>query len=197
MWTSRILLARFRYQASLARACLRCCNTLARSAACSSALHLRKPSPDLKPSLPSATSCFEIGRRPGPALDIGQHGLVDRQRQIGADQIGVLQRPEHREPPAEARLDHGVDGLGVADAVLDQRDRLAPQRMLQPVADEARHVLLHVHRHLARCACAARWSSRSPPARSTACRSPRPAAPDRAGSTNGCRARARGRAGLP
>ena len=31
-------------------------STLARSAACSSALHLRKPSPDLKPSLPSATS---------------------------------------------------------------------------------------------------------------------------------------------
>src|SRR5882762_10331430 len=56
---------------------------------------------------------------------------------------------ELAEPPAEGRLDHGIDRLGVADAVLDQRDRLAPQRMLQPVADEAGHVLLHMHRRLA------------------------------------------------
>ena len=50
-----------------------------------------------------------------------------------------------REPAAERRLDHGVDRLGVADSVLDQRDRLAPQGVLQPVADEARNVLLHMH----------------------------------------------------
>src|SRR5215470_7147224 len=69
---------------------------------------------------------FEIGRRPCPALDIGKHRLMDRQRQIGADEIGVLQRTQHRQPPAEACLDHGVHGLGVADATLDQRDGFPP-----------------------------------------------------------------------
>ena len=34
----------------------RCCTRRARNAACSSGLHFRKPSPDLKPSLPSSTS---------------------------------------------------------------------------------------------------------------------------------------------
>ena len=38
------------------RMALRCCTTLARNAACCSGLHLRKPSPDLNPSLPLATS---------------------------------------------------------------------------------------------------------------------------------------------
>ena len=43
-------------QESWARAFFRCCKTLVRSAVCSSGLHLRKPSPDLNPSLPSFTS---------------------------------------------------------------------------------------------------------------------------------------------
>src|SRR5665647_3501903 len=64
---------------------------------------------------------LEIRRWAGPAVDVGQHGIVDRQRQVGADHIGIFQRPEHREPAAERRLDHVVDGLGVANAVFDQR----------------------------------------------------------------------------
>src|SRR5262252_7236150 len=59
---------------------------------------------------------FEIGRGPAAVLDIGQHRLVNRQRQIGADKIGILERTQDREPPAEARLDHGVHDLGVANA---------------------------------------------------------------------------------
>ena len=39
--------------------------------------------------------------------------------------------------------------FGVADALGDERDRLAPERVLQPVADEAGHVLLHLDRRLA------------------------------------------------
>src|SRR5215470_8722631 len=35
---------------------------------------------------------FEIGRGPAAVLDIRQHRLVNRQRQIGADEIGVLER---------------------------------------------------------------------------------------------------------
>src|SRR5262245_34084918 len=48
---------------------------------------------------------FEIGRGPGPVLDIGQDRLVNGQRQIGADEIGVLERAQAGEPAAEARLD--------------------------------------------------------------------------------------------
>ncbi len=69
-------------------------------------------------------------------------------------------------------------------------DRLAPQRMLQAVADEARHILLHMHRRFARAAEA------GPSSRcdlrgivSIRSRSPRPAARDAAGSTNGCQGR--------
>src|SRR5580704_7973506 len=62
---------------------------------------------------------FEIRRRPRPRVDRGQHDLVDREGEIGADEVGVLQWAEHREPPPERRLDDGVDCLGVADAVLD------------------------------------------------------------------------------
>src|SRR5688572_30742282 len=87
---------------------------------------------------------FEIGRRARPMLDVWQHSLVDGQRQVGTDEVGILQRTKHREPPAERGLDHGVDGLGVADAALDQRHRLTPERVLQPVADEAGHILLHM-----------------------------------------------------
>ena len=61
--------------------------------------------------------------------------------QIGADKVGILERPQDGEPAAETVLDHEIDGLGVADAIGDERDGLAPERVLQPVADEARHVL--------------------------------------------------------
>ena len=101
--------------------------------------------------------------------------------------------PSTGEPPAERRLDDVVDGLGIADAALDQRNRLAPERMLQPVADEAGHVLLHMRRLLAGVGVQLHGEVDRLPARSIACRSPRPAAPGTADSTNGCRARARGR----
>src|SRR5215831_1777481 len=69
---------------------------------------------------------FEIGRRTTPVLDIGQDRLVNGERQIGADEIGILERAQDGKPPPEARLDHRVHGLGVANAVLDQCDRLPP-----------------------------------------------------------------------
>src|SRR6266498_2786286 len=83
-------------------------------------------------------------------VDIGQHRFVDGQRQIGADEIGVLERTQDREPPAEARLDDGIHGLCIANPALDQGDRLPPQGVLQAVADEAGHVLFDMHRHFAR-----------------------------------------------
>src|SRR5262245_30731645 len=67
---------------------------------------------------------LKIRCRPWAALDIGQYGLVDRKRQIGADEIGIFQRTQHRKPSSERSLDHSVDRLCVTDAALDQRDRL-------------------------------------------------------------------------
>src|SRR5215831_18223789 len=116
-------------------------------------LLLRRPSAKAFASfdaeLALCNELFEIRRRAGPRVDRRQHGPVDRERQVGADEVGVLQRAEHRESAAERGLDHRIDGFGIADVVLDQRDRLAPQRVLQPVADEARYVLLHANRRLA------------------------------------------------
>src|SRR5205823_2147538 len=49
---------------------------------------------------------FKIRRWPRPALDVGQHGLVDRQREVGPHEVSVFERAEHREPAAESCLDH-------------------------------------------------------------------------------------------
>ena len=55
-FATRHRLTRQPRSAQLSRAFFRCCTTLARSAACCSGVHVRKPSPVLKPSLPSLTS---------------------------------------------------------------------------------------------------------------------------------------------
>ena len=87
--------------------------------------------------------------RPGGAVEIGHQHLADVEREVEADEIGLLHRPEHRHARAEPRLHHRVEGLGIADARRDERDRLALQGVLQPVADEARNVAAHMHRRLA------------------------------------------------
>ena len=90
-------------QASFARAFLRCCNDLGAQRRLLLGGPLAKAFAGFEAELAVGHELFEIGRRPGPAVDRRQHGLVDRERQVGADQVGVLQRPEHREPAAEAR----------------------------------------------------------------------------------------------
>src|SRR5215813_5770096 len=72
----------------------------------------------LESELAGGNQRFEIGRRPGAALDVGQHRVVNGERQIGTNEISILERPEHGEAAPEARLDHGVHGLGVTDALL-------------------------------------------------------------------------------
>src|SRR5262249_41785061 len=42
---------------------------------------------------------FEIGRWATPVLDIGQDRFVNGQRQIGADEIGILERAQDGQPP--------------------------------------------------------------------------------------------------
>ena len=96
-----------------------------------------------------------------------------------------------------ARLDHGVDGLGVADAVLDQRHRLAPERVLQSVADEAGHILLHMRRLLAGVGVQLHRAVdrlRRGPLRADHLDQRHQST---AGSTNACRARARAAASPP
>src|ERR1700688_3756334 len=92
---------------------------------------------------------LQIGRRARPPLDRWQDIVVNGEREIGSYHVGVFQRTEHCEPAAERSLDNGIDRLGIADTVLDQRNRLAPQRVLKPVADETWHVFFHVGRLLA------------------------------------------------
>ena len=71
---------------------------------------------------------------------------MDVEGEIDADEIGLLEGAEHGKPCAEAVLDHGVDGLGIGDAVGEHGDRLALQGVLQPVADEAGNIAAHMHR---------------------------------------------------
>src|SRR2546423_6744737 len=69
---------------------------------------------------------LEIGRWGGPLLNVRQHRTVNGEREIRADKICVFQGTQHAEAAPEARLDHGVDCLGVAYAALHQGDRFAP-----------------------------------------------------------------------
>ncbi len=116
----------------------------------------RKPSPDLKPSLPSVDQAFPDRATGRAALSMaGSTVLWIASVRSVPTRSAFSSGPSTASRRPNARLDHGVDGLGIADAVLDQRHRLAPQRMLQAVADEARHVLLDVRRRLAAASCSA------------------------------------------
>ena len=72
--------------------------------------------------------------------------LGDVEGEIQADQVALLQRPEHGQARAETFLDHGIDRFGVAHPGGDQRDRLALHRVLQPVADEAGNIAADMDR---------------------------------------------------
>ena len=80
------------------------------------------------------------------AIEVGNKHFRDIEGEVQPDQIGLLHRSKHRRARAETFLDHGVDGLGIADAGGDQRDRLALHGVLQAIADEARNVAAHVDR---------------------------------------------------
>src|SRR5262245_14581114 len=85
----------------------------------------------------------------GRAVEVLDQHVTDVKREVETDQIRLLGRAEHRHARPKALLHHGVESLGIAGAGGDQRDRLALERVLQAVADEAGNVLAHVHRLLA------------------------------------------------
>src|SRR3954463_9766808 len=53
-----------------------------------------EPLAGLEAKLSARHQCFEIRRRTRPLINIGQHRLVDCEGQIGADEIGVLERAQ-------------------------------------------------------------------------------------------------------
>jgi hypothetical protein len=61
--------------------------------------------------------------------------------------IPLKDRPGGQESEAEAEADRRIDVLRRGHAGIDQRERLAGQRMLQAIGEEARQVLAHQHRH--------------------------------------------------
>ena len=84
------------------------------------------------------------------AVDTRQYLFVDSQGEIEADVVRILDR-SHRAEAQPDRVTHDeVDRLGVTHATSNQVDRLAPQRVLQAVADEPGHVPLNPDRDLAR-----------------------------------------------
>src|SRR5262245_11808180 len=87
--------------------------------------------------------------RAGRAVEVLDQHVTDVKREVETDQIRLLERAEHRHARPKALLHHGIESLGIAGAGGDQRDRLALERVLQAVADEAGNVLAHVHRLLA------------------------------------------------
>ena len=70
------------------------------------------------------------------------------EREIEADKIRLLHRTEHGHARARSFLHHDIDGFSVADAGGDERNGLALERVLQPIADKTRHVAAHMHRRL-------------------------------------------------
>ena len=102
---------------------------------------------EAKPAFPD--QLVEIGRWRSRPIERGQDVAVDRSREFRSDEIGVLQRPQHRETRAEAGLYDVVDGASIAHALGHQGDRLAPERVLQAIADKAGDILLHLDRRLA------------------------------------------------
>jgi len=98
------------------------------------------------PSLPAATFSRRNGCGPGVRIEVVNQHFRDIEGEVQPDQIGLLHRPKHRRSRAKAFLDDGVDGLGIADAGGNQRDRLALHGVLQAVADEARNIAAHVDR---------------------------------------------------
>ncbi len=82
-------------------------------------------------------------------VEARDHRVVDGQGEVQPDVVGVFQRPQGGQSQPNGVAYHEIYRLRVADTLGDQRDRLAPQRVLQPVADETRHVAPDPHRQLA------------------------------------------------
>ncbi len=116
---------------------------------------------------------------------------MDRESEIEPDEVGVLHRPERGKTETETFLDDAVDGRRVTDARVHERERLAPERVLEAVADKARDVAADVHRRLPRLLEKIDRPSYDMSGPSPALRRPRRAGRGTGDSTSGCRRSAR------
>jgi len=111
---------------------------------------LRRPSAEALAGLHAEFSLFDLVPQvrvgTGSAIEVDDQHLVNGERQVEANEIGLFERAEHGEPRTEAVLDHRIDCLRIGDAGRQQRNRLTLERMLQPVANETRNVLADMHR---------------------------------------------------
>ena len=78
-------------------------------------------------------------------IQIGIQVAGNRRVDIEAGDIEQLHRPDHRKLQAQAPLEALVELLGGDDAFLDQRHRLAQNRVEQAVVDETGNLLVDEH----------------------------------------------------
>jgi hypothetical protein len=73
---------------------------------------------------------------PGMSIQLRNNCLVNIEREIKTDQIGILKRSEHGQAQAETVLYTVVQRSCIADALGHHSDSLSPQGVLQPIRDE-------------------------------------------------------------
>ena len=159
---------------TVARRCVRSSsdsvNSLARSVRLLLASRCGSPRPLFIPSLPVGDQVSQIGRGSGRAVEMLQHDLVDVEGQVGADEVGILQRPStaRRRPKLALTTVSTVSASAMPSATMAiaSRHSACCRRLPTKPGD----VLLDVHRRLADRREQRRSSRRWPPARSSACR---------------------------
>src|ERR1700724_3438808 len=87
---------------------------------------IRKAAAAAEPEMALRNQAVEIWRRFRGPVERWKNVGMDRTRQLRTDEVGVFQGPQDREPGPEARLDHVIDSLRIADAFCDKRNSFAP-----------------------------------------------------------------------
>src|SRR5712675_1171345 len=90
-----------------------------------------KPLPRFEAEPPPSDVFLEQLVGPVMSIQIWDDRLVDVERQIESDQVGIFERPQYRQPQSKAVLHAVIERPGIADAFRDHGNGLAPQRMLQ------------------------------------------------------------------
>jgi len=84
-------------------------------------------------------------RTRGP-VEIGIKHFRDVEREIEANEIGLLHGAEHGGARSETFAHNDIDRLGIANTCGNERDSLALHRVLKPVPDEPGNIPLHMDR---------------------------------------------------
>jgi hypothetical protein len=79
-------------------------------------------------------------------VDVGHQNLVYGESQIRPPEVGLFQWSNERQAPSKTVTYHQIDRLSGADAAGDQGNGLTLEGVLHSIADDTRHVDLHVNR---------------------------------------------------